>query len=240
VSHAGVVLRREPPERLDVATRIPKSKEECEHHARYVWASSLVSGDVLDVACGTGYGARQLARRARVAGVDRDAQAIGLARSRVAGRFLVADVPPLPFPSDAFDFVVCFEAIEHIADDVGLVREISRVLHPNGELLISTPNKDVSATSRNPPNRWHVREYTPAALLGVLEHGGLRSCEVYMQSFPPVFSRGHRIAWRCQGVAWGLPAWVRSLARPVLGDADVRPFGGQEKPGYWVIRAKRR
>jgi SAM-dependent methyltransferase len=43
-------------------------------------------------------------------------------------RSLVADVPPIPFANDAFDFVLSFETVEHIADDVESIREIRRVL----------------------------------------------------------------------------------------------------------------
>jgi protein-L-isoaspartate O-methyltransferase len=79
------------PERIDVATRVPKTKEECEHFARYEWASAQVRGEVLDVASGTGYGAKLLVRHARVCGVDRDEEAVETARSRVAGTFVVVE-----------------------------------------------------------------------------------------------------------------------------------------------------
>lgn len=152
------------PERLDVGKRIPKTEEECGHYARYAWASALVPGEALDVACGTGYRARLLAHHARVSGVDRDEAAVSKARLRATGSFSVAEVPPIPFPNDAFDFVACFETIEHIPDDTEFIREIRRVLRPGGTLLISTPNKAVSAPGGVPLNKWHVREYTLATL----------------------------------------------------------------------------
>ncbi len=226
------------PERVDVSARVPKTKEECEHFARYLWASALVRGNALDVACGTGHGARLLARHARVSGVDRDAEAVETALSRVAGTFLLAEVPPIPFPDDAFDFVVSFETVEHIPDDMGFVREIRRVLRPGGTLLMSTPNGDISAPGGVPLNRWHIREYTLTSLTALLRGGGLEVCDVYVQSFPPKLKRGHRVAWRLHGLTWTQPSVIRAATRALFGDAEVRPRAHhQPAPGYWLVGA---
>jgi SAM-dependent methyltransferase len=228
------------PERLDVATRIPRTKEQCEHYARYVWASRLVHGDTLDIACGTGYGARLLARHARVSGVDRDEEALETARARVAGHFTVAEAPPIPFPEASFDFVVCFETVEHVADDLEFIREIRRVLRPGGELLISTPNKDISAPGDVPLNEWHLREYTLVSLKTLLEAAGLEVVTDYGQSFSPKPRRGHTVMWRLNGLTWCLPSIVRSAMRALLGDAEVRAFDPRRPdPGYWLVRARR-
>jgi SAM-dependent methyltransferase len=226
------------PERLDVARRTPSTKEECEHYARYLWAAKRVRGDVLDIACGTGYGARLLEPHARVSGADRDEGAVKLARSRAAGKFLVAEVPPIPFTDEAFDFVVCFETVEHIPEDDEFIREIGRVLRPGGQLLISTPNKDVSAPDGVPLNPWHEREYTLASLTELLRTAGLEIRDIYVQGFPPKIARGHRIAWRLQGLTWTLPGFVRSAMRALLGDPEVHPLSGHHKPpGFWVVNA---
>lgn len=47
---------------------------------------------------------------------------------------------PLPYADKSFDKVVCFEGIEHLADQLLVMREFSRVLKDGGQLLISTPN----------------------------------------------------------------------------------------------------
>jgi 2-polyprenyl-3-methyl-5-hydroxy-6-metoxy-1,4-benzoquinol methylase len=222
-----------------VAKRIPKTKEECEHYARYVWASSVVSGDALDVACGTGYGSRMLARRARISGVDRDEDAVSKARSRVPGTFLAAEVPPIPFPDNAFDFVVCFETVEHIRDDSAFIRDVTRLLRPSGRLLISTPNSAISAVDGVPINRWHVREYTLESLTSLLTEAGLEISNVYVQSFPPKITRGHRLAWRLHGLTWALPPHARAATRAWLGDSEVHPLAARSRaPGYWLASAR--
>jgi predicted SAM-dependent methyltransferase len=50
-----------------------------------------------------------------------------------------------PLPADSFDAVQCEHMIEHISYESGLVmlREIRRVLRPNGVLRIATPNVDL-------------------------------------------------------------------------------------------------
>ena len=47
---------------------------------------------------------------------------------------------PLPIPSDTADVVVTLEVIEHIANAENFLLEISRILKPNGYLILSTPN----------------------------------------------------------------------------------------------------
>jgi SAM-dependent methyltransferase len=227
------------PERVDVARRVPRTKEECEHVARYLWATNLVQGEVLDVACGTGYGSRLLARAASVSGVDRAVEAVALARNRVNGAFHVADVPPIPFADDCFDFVVSFETVEHIPEDEEFVREIRRVLRPGGYVLISTPNQDVSTVDGTPLNEWHIREYTLGSLKELLENAGLEVNDVYAQSFPPKVKRGHRLLWRVHGLTWALPRSVRTVTRSLLGDSEVRPLRSEDRaPGYWLVSAR--
>src|SRR5262245_31216724 len=91
-----------------------------EHWHRYHFAASLVAGrEVLDVACGEGYGSALLARSAaQVTGADIAPAAISHARGRYAGQpnlaFCEADCAALPFADGSFDVVVSFETIEHI------------------------------------------------------------------------------------------------------------------------------
>jgi hypothetical protein len=112
------------------------------------------------------------------------------------------------------------------------------VLRPTGELLLSTPNAEVSAPAGAVANPWHVREYTLTSLTALLDASGLRVLERYVQGFPPLPRRGHSLAWRAGGLTRGLPAPIRIVAGSLLGDAEVRPQSESGRaPGFWVIRA---
>lgn len=48
---------------------------------------------------------------------------------------------PLPFGNDYFEFVLCYETIEHIADYKTFFSEIVRVTKPNGKIILTCPNR---------------------------------------------------------------------------------------------------
>lgn len=143
---------------------------EAEHLARYRWATRFASGRrVLDAGCGMAYGAAMLAEAgaAAVTGVDLAEAVLEAARATVpAGvELLAGDVRELPFEDGVFDLVVCFEVVEHIAEQGRAFAEFRRVLAPGGVLLASSPNRDVYV----PGNPHHVHELTPAELQETLE-----------------------------------------------------------------------
>jgi ubiquinone/menaquinone biosynthesis C-methylase UbiE len=118
---------------------------------------------VLEVGCGEGRGIELLmAKTEKYSAIDKIAgivQKLKLKHPR--GNFMNCNIPPLPYPDNAFDCAVSFQVIEHIKDDHLFLKEISRVLKPDGLALISTPNRTMSL-SRNP---WHEREYTSDELV---------------------------------------------------------------------------
>jgi SAM-dependent methyltransferase len=137
-----------------------------EHLARYRYAAQFVSGKiVLDLGCGTGYGAGYLAgQQAKyVIGVDLNREAITYAQSHYQApnlAFSHSDCLRLALPDGAVEVVVSFEVIEHIVDGPGYLNEIERVLQPGGYFIGSTPNKRLhSADVEISHNPFHVREY---------------------------------------------------------------------------------
>ena len=131
----------------------------------YYRAAQIVSGDVLEIGTGSGYGVRIIAPKVKsYITIDKFDCNLDLAQNPNV-EFRRMKVPPLSGIADAsVDFVVTFQVIEHIRDDRAFVAEIARVLRPGGKLVVSTPNKAMSLT-RNP---WHIREYTPEELAGLL------------------------------------------------------------------------
>lgn len=126
----------------------------------YIEAAKLISGKVLEIGTGSGYGVNIIAPHTDEF-VTIDKYPAGVPDEAPAGKnnvsFIQMNVPPLHgISSGSFDFVITFQVIEHIQRDDIFLQEISRVLKSGGKLIVTTPNKKMSLT-RNP---WHVREYT--------------------------------------------------------------------------------
>jgi glycosyltransferase involved in cell wall biosynthesis/SAM-dependent methyltransferase len=128
----------------------------------------LIAGrDVLEVACGEGYGSALLAGRARsVTAFDASPDAVAHARRVYAGkgvRYQEATVRSFftTCPDQSFDVIVAFEIIEHLSmeDQALLLDSIQRVLRPDGLALISTPDKLLYSDRPLAKNAFHVREY---------------------------------------------------------------------------------
>ena len=109
----------------------------------YNRAAEIVSGDVLEIGTGTGYGIELVAPHCdRFVTVDK--YAAGGDRHAANVEFRRMCVPPLGFGDESFDFVITFQVIEHIDDDAAFVREIARVLRPGGRMILTTPNAPMS------------------------------------------------------------------------------------------------
>jgi SAM-dependent methyltransferase len=164
----------EVEERADVgvgapAFRVAPSIARYEFAARWVRAGA----NVLDFACGTGYGVARLGAGANAVGLDNAVDALTQAgrRYRAAGTsFAAGDATAFPFAPATFDLVVCMETIEHVDDVDALLAEIKRVVRKEGVVLFSTPNKLLhSPNSEKPLNPFHVVEYTIDQFRDVLE-----------------------------------------------------------------------
>lgn len=116
------------------------------------WASILLSqaapqsGErVLDVACGTGIVARQAAPlvggSGQVAALDMNPAMLGVARTRPAplGATITwheGNAMALPFQDGTFDLVLCQHGLPFFPDRAAALREMHRVLAPNGRTLV--------------------------------------------------------------------------------------------------------
>ncbi|MEA2298779.1 MAG: hypothetical protein QOF77_1715 [Solirubrobacteraceae bacterium] len=119
-----------------------------EHLHRYEFAAPLCHGlRVLDLCCGSGYGAEILAERAEsVHGIDYDAATVDLAAATVglgagitfeladATAFLRGDL------SRRFEVIVCFEGLEHLPDVEAALGELRRHAGEGIAVIASVPN----------------------------------------------------------------------------------------------------
>jgi len=96
---------------------------------------------VIDVGAGAGWFAAALAGAGHsVVGVEVAHEPVRRARERFPGlEFLLVSEGSLPFAAATFDGAWLGEVLEHVADVVGLLDEVARVLAPGGRLALSTP-----------------------------------------------------------------------------------------------------
>lgn len=141
-----------------------------DHAYRYELASDLIKPIInekiincLDIFCGNGYGSYMLARSIpylRIIGIDGSQEAIDLANESYSqpNNMFVHKPYPFQMPADAFEFVTCFESLEHVEDDHSLLYEIFSSLKVFGIALISVPNEDRHSLKKN-PHKFHFRHY---------------------------------------------------------------------------------
>jgi ubiquinone/menaquinone biosynthesis C-methylase UbiE len=104
---------------------------------------------ILDIGCGTGLFARRIAveyPNVEVVGLDLSEGMLLKARANCAGldqiRLVQGDSEHLPFESNSFDLVTCVHSFHHYPHQALVVREMFRVLKPDGQLLIVDGNRD--------------------------------------------------------------------------------------------------
>jgi 2-polyprenyl-6-hydroxyphenyl methylase/3-demethylubiquinone-9 3-methyltransferase len=138
--------------------------------ARRIEAAFPGGGRVLDVGCGAGFLANDLAARGhRVTGVDaaREALEVAARRDRTSSvTYVAGDALALPFESGTFDAACAMDLLEHVEQPFRVVGEIARVLRPSGLFFFHTFNrnalswlvviKGVEWFVRNTPRGMHV------------------------------------------------------------------------------------
>jgi SAM-dependent methyltransferase len=129
------------------------------------------AGRALDVGAAGGGNTRVLTRL----GWQAVALEYGAEGARVAADrglpVLRADAADLPFASASLDLVVAFDVLEHLPDDVGAAREVSRVLRDGGRFLVAVP-ADERLWSAHDDAVGHVRRYTRRQLCNTLQQAG--------------------------------------------------------------------
>lgn len=155
---------------------------------------------VLDVGCGAGFLANELARNGlKVTGIDASGCSLDVARRHDATgstEYRLGDALDLLFPDRSFDVVCAMDFLEHVENPARVLSEAGRVLVPGGLFFFHTFNrnflswlvviKGVEWFVRNTPENMHrLRLFTkPAELRRMCDRAGLRI--EYIRGLVPV------------------------------------------------------
>ncbi|HTR81362.1 MAG TPA: class I SAM-dependent methyltransferase [Bacteroidota bacterium] len=126
---------------------------------------------VLDVGCGTGAILSKLSERFEAYGTDTSDLAIEFCHRRGLSNAFCCTLETFPHPEIRFDLVTMLDVIEHIDDDLAVVRQAMEVLRPEGHLLVTVPAYQF-LWSRHDELNHHKRRYTQPLLRHVLEQAG--------------------------------------------------------------------
>ena len=192
-------------------------------------ARPLAGNRVLDFGAGSGTFTAAFAEHARVVAVEPDP---GLA-ARLRQRFDSLESVTVVEGDDSwletdeaqgqFDTVICFNVLEHIRDDLGVLRGFHRCLVPGGRLLLLVPAHSALYGSID-QNVGHERRYSRALIRERLASAGLVTVEARYVN--PLGAVGWLVSSRMLGrdqVPSG-PLRIYDLLVPALRPLDRLPL----------------
>jgi SAM-dependent methyltransferase len=200
--------------------------------------------DIIEHGCGTGFVLAELQRlypSARVVGTDLYKEGLALARQRFAGALIQTDVLQCDF-RESFDLIGLFDVLEHLDDDVRVLRAMRKQLRPGGRLLLTVPAhmvlwSDYDVTSG------HRRRYTRQLLEARLAEGGFRVefCTEFMCVLFPLMWLRRRLLRRATAI--GMDS--ASNSERTKEELRVHPLLNRAmkfalRPDAWWIEHRRR
>ncbi|HET54287.1 MAG TPA: class I SAM-dependent methyltransferase [Ignavibacteria bacterium] len=159
-----------------------------DHVGRYKFASQYIKPgmNVLDIACGIGYGSYVLASsspNSTILGIDIEQRAIDYANKhykRDNNKFSVGDASNLNLENESFEAVVSFETIEHLKQPKLFIEKVKRVLKEDGLFIVSSPNQTTLPFDKT-KYPFHEQHFTSDELSKLLIDSRFEIVDVYSQ-----------------------------------------------------------
>ena len=145
----------------------------CERTLRDLTRLVKAKGKMLDVGCGEG----RFIKFARdngweVLGQEFSHEAAKRAQRRFKLDVKAGDLRELGFPRDYFDVVIMLNVIEHLADPLGYLNEINRILKRGGVLYLGTPNVVLTKRCMQLSVPEHLYRFSIDSMKRMLEKSG--------------------------------------------------------------------
>ena len=182
----------------DVRFEIEAARKHLAYLQRY-----RTAGHLLDIGCSAGFFLAE-ARAAgwNVAGLELSEDTAELARQKVGVDVTTGVLHEGMFRASSFDAVTMWDVIEHVLDPVATLTNVSRILKPDGILLMETPNIDglfprLSYRVAERLNCWphpeppyHLFQFSKKTVRRLLEMVGMRTLRIHDRLIPLSYSFG--------------------------------------------------
>ena len=154
-------------------------------------------GRVLDIGCGTGYHMMQKGTdngnengvALDIVGIDISENMLRIARSNNLN-VKKGSAEKIPFPDNSFDTIFCFFAVLNMCDSVSAVNEMSRVVKPGGNVLLSLSSIHDKRHFKISKHKVELKKlFTKGGLISLFEQNGFE-----LESFDSAF-RNKRPRW---------------------------------------------
>ncbi len=157
------------------------------HEQRYHYAGQhAVTGNIIDAACGSGYGSYLLATLynsagGNVIGLDKDIDAINYAKNKyrhLGIEFIQTDIFSF-VPLIVFDTIISLETIEHLLEPQNFINRFSLFLKEGGRFIASAP-----VTPSMDANPYHLHDFTISSFKQLFVNAGLKEIDSFVQVQP--------------------------------------------------------
>lgn len=141
--------------------------------------------NILDIGCGFGWYEKMAIENGAksITGIEPDKKNFRDAENIIPkAKFVVAVAENLPFRDCSFDKVVMLEVLEHLPKGIEhkAIKEAYRVLAPNGEFILSTPNKHFFSCLLDPAWYFGHRHYSLDQVRKIVEKNSFFINEVFV------------------------------------------------------------
>jgi ubiquinone/menaquinone biosynthesis C-methylase UbiE len=182
---------------------------------------------IVEIGCGLGDNLLMLAGRWHLTGIDYSACSTQIAARRLAGgaHIVNGSATALPIASNTAGGVLCLEVLEHLQDDKTALREIHRVLAPQGVLIASVPYRHWFQAYFHLMG--HYRHYARPDFEELLRITGFHVLD-HLRNYP----RWHRMM-NYSYITCRVLAQLSQLARSPASPVDVRLPGSSRRLIDW-------